>query len=127
MAHLRALAIKGTVLEMREARVTPMACPRFRVGFGGAFRPQNPEKLYGIGAQGPGNCNELDDIDAAFATLILGNKRLGSSKLLGQGLLTHARAHVRTATRAAISRLIFRGFEGLLHGPPSQGIGGTAI
>ena len=50
-----------------------------------------PKQLHGIGAQGAGNRNKFDDVDAALAAFVFGNKRLRSAEFLSQGLLANAR------------------------------------
>src|SRR5262249_45112941 len=77
------------------------------------------EQLQRIGPQSPGNGDELDEVDPAFATLILGDERLRSAELLRQGLLPHA-GSMSHCDKQLDQAGIFRGFEGLLQGPPSQ-------
>jgi hypothetical protein len=80
----------------------------------GLFGQKFFEKLQGIGAERPGNGNELDNVDPPFAALIFGNKGLRPPELRGQGLLANARFMSR-CDKSLDEAGVFRGFEGFLH------------
>jgi len=104
------------------AKARLLASCRFAAGLSRLSGHEIPKQLHGIGAQGAGNRNKFDNIDATLAALILGNKRLRSAKFLGQDLLTNARS-MSHCDKSGNKPGIFRRFEGLLHAPPSLRIG----
>lgn len=62
----------------------------FSFSFGGLFSGKVAKEPDRIGAQGASNGDELNNIDTALATFILGYEGLGSSELLGQSVLANA-------------------------------------
>jgi hypothetical protein len=107
-----------------EARESAISRP-FPGRFGLRFASDEfPEKLYRIALQSPHDCDKFNQVNAAFAALIFGDERLRFPELFSQdllpdvGLLPHCDKHRNEA-------VIFRGFQGLLHAPPSLRIGGA--
>jgi hypothetical protein len=82
--------------------------------FGRFFGQKFFEKLQGIGAKRPGNCDELYNVDPPFAALILGNKGLRPPEFPGQRLLGNTRFMSR-CDKNLDEAAVFRGFEGFLH------------
>ncbi|SHN66139.1 hypothetical protein SAMN05444170_0858 [Bradyrhizobium erythrophlei] len=82
--------------------------------FGGLFGQKFFEKLQGIGANCPGNCDELYNVDPPLAALIFGNKGLRPPELRGQCLLANA-GFMSRCDKNLDEAAIFRGFEGFLH------------
>ena len=82
-----------------------------------------PKQLDGIGTKSPDNCNKFNDINAALAAFVFGNKRLRPAEFLGQRLLTNARG-MSHCDKDRNQPCVFRGFKGLLHVPPGMRIGG---
>jgi hypothetical protein len=104
--------------------VGSLASHSFAAGFRRFSRHEIPKQLDWIGAKGAGNGNKFDDINAALAAFVLGNKRLRPAEFPGQGLLTNA-CGMSHCDKDGNEPGIFRRFEGLLHAPPSLRIGGV--
>jgi hypothetical protein len=86
-------------------------------------RHEIPKQLDWISVKGAGNRNKFNDVNAALAAFVFGDKRLRPAKLFGQGLLPNARG-MSHCDKDRNEPCIFRRFEGLLHVPPGLRIGG---
>jgi hypothetical protein len=70
-----------------------------------------------IGAKRLDDCHELNEVNTALATLVLGYKGLWFSYLFSQGLLANAR-FLPHCDKSRNEPGIFGRFQGLLHAPP---------
>jgi hypothetical protein len=101
----------------------PLASRSSAVGFSGLSLYEIPKQLDWIGAKGASNRDKFDDVNAPLTSLILGDEGLRAAKLFSKSLLPNARGMSHRDKNCNQSG-IFRGFEGLLHWPPSLRIGG---
>jgi len=116
----------ATALTLMLAALAPkfLLCRPFSPRFWARFsRYEVPEQLHRVGAQCPGDGDKLNQVNTAFATLIFGNEGLWLPQLGRQLLLLDARV-MSHCDKHLNEPGIFGGFEGLLHAPPGQRIGG---
>jgi hypothetical protein len=106
--------LKAARLRDVPGKVAPTGAQRARLrgdltGFSARY-----EELQRIGAKGPGNGDELDNVDPPFAALIFGDKGLRPPELRGQRLLANA-GFMSRCDKNLDKAAVFRGFEGFLH------------